>query len=281
MKVADRKEVGELLREWRMRRRLSQLELAYDAEISPKHLSFVETGRSHPSREMLLHLAAQMEIPLRDRNVLLASAGFAPVFPERSLTDQSMEPVRSAVEVILSGHEPNPAIAIDRRWVLHAANKAAGLLTAMVERSLLEPPVNVLRLCLHPKGLAPHIANYSEWRRHLITHLDRQVQITGDQILSTLVEELREYPRPRGVARGESDGAHDTGIAVPLRLNTPAGQLSFLSVTTVFGTPIEITLEELAIESFFPADGFTANFLSGRSRMGTKNEAEPTQASRE
>lgn len=256
---------GQLLKEWRGRRRLSQLDLAYDAEISPKHLSFIETGRSKPSRGMVLRLSEQLEIPLRERNILLASAGFAPVFLERSLNDDAMAAVRSAVDLILAGHEPNPAIAIDRRWTLHAANKAAGLLTELVDTSLLEPPVNVLRFCLHPNGLAKHIANYFEWRHFLIEHLDRQIEITGDQVLSVLVEELRKYPPPRGAVRPRENVVPKHNIAVPLKLNTEFGELSFMSVTTVFGTPIEITLEELAIESFFPADAFTADFLNQRS----------------
>lgn len=195
---------GELLKEWRGRRRLSQLDLAYDAEISPKHLSFIETGRAQPSRDMVLRLSEQLEIPLRERNVLLTSAGFAPVFPERTLDDEAMAAVRAAVDVILAGHEPNPAIAIDRRWNLHAMNKAAGMLTTMVDPKLLEPPVNVLRFCLHPIGLAQHIANYFEWRHHLIAHLDRQVEVTGDQVLSALVEELRTFPPPRGAVARET-----------------------------------------------------------------------------
>ncbi|MGQ0543643.1 MAG: helix-turn-helix domain-containing protein [Blastocatellia bacterium] len=252
---------GELLKEWRGRRRLSQLDLAYDAEISPKHLSFIETGRSQPSRDMVLRLAEQLEIPLRERNVLLASAGFAPVFPERTLDDDAMTAVRAAVDVILAGHEPNPAIAIDRRWTLHAMNKAAELLTKMVDPLLVEPPVNVLRFCLHPNGLAKHIANYFEWRHFLIAHLDRQVELTGDHVLSALVEELREYPPPRGAIRPRENAEIKHNIAVPLKLSTDFGELSFMSVTTVFGTPIEITLEELAIESFFPTDAFTTEFL--------------------
>jgi transcriptional regulator with XRE-family HTH domain len=252
---------GELLKEWRGRRRLSQLDLAYDAEISPKHLSFIETGRAQPSRDMVLRLSEQLEIPLRDRNVLLTSAGFAPVFPERTLDDEALAAVRAAVDVILAGHEPNPAIAIDRRWNLHAMNKGAGMLTTMVDPKLLEPPVNVLRFCLHPDGLSRHIANYFEWRHHLITHLDRQVEVTGDQVLSALVEELRAFPPPRGAVRPRSNDAFGYNVAVPLKLKTEFGELSFMSVTTVFGTPIEITLEELAIESFFPADAFTAEFL--------------------
>ncbi len=260
---------GELLKEWRGRRRISQLDLAYDTEISPKHLSFIETGRSQPSREMVMRLAEQLEIPLRERNVLLASAGFAPVFQEKKLEDVEMSAVRAAIDVILKGHEPNPAIAIDRRWNLHAMNNAARLLTTMVDAKLLEPPVNVLRFCLHPSGLAQHIVNYFEWQHHLIEHLERQVQVTGDALLSALVAELKEYPPPRGAVRPRNGEGFGYNVAVPLKLRTPAGELSFMSVTTVFGTPIEITLEELAIESFFPADEATTLFLDQAARQNT------------
>lgn len=253
---------GGELKKWRARRRLSQLDLAYDAEISPKHLSFIETGRAKPSREMVLRLSEQLELPLRERNVLLASAGFAPVFPERSLDDESLAAVKRAIDVILNGHEPNPAIAVDRRWNLHAMNKAAEMLTTMVDATLLEPPVNVLRFCLHPDGLARHIVNYFEWRHHLISHLERQIDLTGDALLSALVAELKEFPPPKGAVRPRHSDDFGFNVAAPLRLSTPAGELSFMSVTTVFGTPIEITLEELAIESFFPADEFTASFLA-------------------
>lgn len=261
---------GELLKEWRGRRRISQLDLAYDTESSPKHLSFIETGRSQPSREMVLRLAEQLEIPLRERNVLLASAGYAPVFQEKKLDDAEMAAVKAAIDIILKGHEPNPAIAIDRRWNLHAMNRAAGLLTTMVDAKLLEPPVNVLRFCLHPDGLAKHIVNYFEWRHHLMEHLERQVLITGDALLSALVAELREYPPPRGAARPRSSDGFGYNVAAPLKLNTPAGELSFMSVTTVFGTPIEITLEELAIESFFPADAPTAEFLAAAAQQAKR-----------
>lgn len=253
---------GELLKEWRGRRRLSQLDLAYDAEISPKHLSFIETGRSQPSREMVLRLAEQLEIPLRERNVLLASAGFAPVFPERSLDDETLAAARAAVDIILAGHEPNPAFAIDRRWNLHKANKAAGLLMSLIDTSLLAPPVNVLRACFHPNGLAKKIVNYFEWRQHLLGNLERQVDITGDRMLSALVQELNEYPPPKNAVRPREKTDMGQNIAFPLRLKTDFGELSFMSTVTVFGTPIEITLEELAIESFFPADKQTADFLA-------------------
>ncbi len=253
---------GEKLKEWRARRRLSQLNLAFDAEISPKHLSFIETGRAKPSREMVLRLAEQLELPLRERNVLLSSAGFAPVFPEHSLDDEQLAAARRAIDIILKGHEPNPAIAIDRRWNLHSMNRAAELLTAMVDPRLLEPPVNVLRFCLHPDGLARHIVNYFEWRHNLITHLERQVDLTGDQLLLALVAELRDFPPPKGAIRPRNSEYLGFNIAVPLKLATPAGVLSFMSVTTVFGTPIEITLEELSIESFFPTDEITTKFLA-------------------
>lgn len=253
---------GELLKEWRGRRRLSQLDLAYDAEISPKHLSFIETGRAQPSREMVLRLAEQLEIPLRERNVLLASAGFAPIFPERSLDDESLAAARAAVDIILAGHEPNPAIAIDRRWNLHAANGAAELLMSMIDSTLLEPPVNVLRACFHPNGLSKHIVNYFEWRLHLLSNLERQVDLTGDRMLSALVEELSEFPPPKGALRPRVKTEQKQQIAFHLRLKTDQGVLSFISTVTVFGTPIEITLDELAIETFFPADAFTAEFLA-------------------
>lgn len=256
---------GELLREWRGRRRLSQMDLAYDAEISPKHLSFIETGRAQPSRDMVLRLAEQLQMPLRERNVLLASAGFAPLFSERSLDDQSLAAARAAIDLILSRHEPNPAIAIDRRWNLYAANKSAGALMSMIDPALLEPPVNVLRACFHPNGLSKRIVNYFEWREHLLGTLGRQVEITGDRLLSDLVRELSEYRPPRNAVRPREKQEQNQNIAFSLKLETDQGVLSFISTVTVFGTPIEITLEELAIETFFPADEATAEYLAGMS----------------
>jgi transcriptional regulator with XRE-family HTH domain len=255
--------VGDLLREWRQRRRLSQLDLASEAEISTRHLSFLETGRSQPSRDMVLHLAEQLDVPLRDRNVLLQAAGYAAVFPERPLGDPALKAARRAIDQVLAGHEPNPALAVDRHWTLIASNAATRRLLAGTEPSLLRPPVNVLRLSLHPQGLAPRTANLGEWREHLLARLRRQIDISGDPVLVRLLRELRDYPGSDGPGSDGSDGVDRdaTAVAVPFRLITEAGVLAFFSTTTVFGTPVDITLSELAVEAFFPADQQTAETL--------------------
>lgn len=256
--------VGELLRHWRQRRRLSQLDLAGEVEISTRHLSFLETGRSRPSREMLLRLAEWLDVPLRERNAMLLAAGYAPVFPERPLADPSMEAARRTIQRVLDGHEPYPALAVDRHWTLVMANAAVQhMLTGVAEASLLQPPVNVLRLSLHPRGLAPRIANLGQWRAHLLARLHRQIEVSGDTVLAALLDELRAYPMADGGAPANAaETEHDfAGIAVPLQLVTPAGTLSFISTTTVFGTPVDLTLAELALETFFPADEASAETL--------------------
>ena len=253
--------VGNLLRDWRRRRRLSQLELACDADISTRHLSFLETGRSLPSREMVLHLAEQLGVPLRERNALLVAAGFAPTFRERSLEDPTLEAARKVVDLVLRGHEPYPAIAVDRHWTLVASNRAVTPLLAGVEPSLLEGPVNVLRLSLHPGGVAPRIVNLEEWRSHLLARLRRQIDVSADPVLRELFDELSRYPVPRRGNEKTSANADYAGVAVPLQLATEAGVLSFISTTTIFGTPVDITLSELALESFFPADAMTTDAL--------------------
>ena len=244
--------VGVLLREWRQRRHLSQFDLAFESDISTRHLSFVETGRSQPSRDMVLHLAEQLDVPLRERNTLLVAAGYAPVFAERPLTDPSLDAVRHAVDMVLSGHEPYPALAIDRHWNLVAVNKAVTSLLEGVDAALLQPPVNVLRLSLHPSGLAPRIANLREWQAHLMARLERQIAVTGDCVLVRLKDELRGYNLP-DVAPHPIE-REDLGIAVPLRLITDDSILTFLSTTMVFGSPVDVTVSEIAIEAFFPAD---------------------------
>lgn len=237
---------------------MSQLDLALDAEISTRHLSFLENGRSRPSREMLLRLAEWLDVPLRERNALLLAAGFAPAFPERPLADPSMEAARRTVQLILNAHEPWPALAVDRHWTLVMHNAMVPKLLAGVEdAALLQPPVNVLRLSLHPRGMAPAIANLGQWRSHLFARLQRQIEVSRDPVLSELLEELRAYPGDEGRS-AESELA---GIAVPLQFRTPAGTLSLLSTTTVFGTPVDLTLAELALETFFPADEASAEAL--------------------
>ena len=254
--------VGNLLRKWRERRRLSQLDLACEAEISTRHLSFLETGRSLPSREKVLRLAERLEVPLRERNVLLVAAGYAPAFPERALADPALQAARKAVDLVLAGHEPYPALAIDRHWTLIAANNAVALLLAGAEPSLLRPPVNVLRLSLHPAGLAPRITNLAEWRSHLLARLRRHIEVTADPVLDELMSELSGYPAPLEGARAEGDDNEEyAGVVVPFRLVTEQGILSFFSTTTVFGTPVDITLSELTLEAFFPADAATADTL--------------------
>jgi len=248
--------IGTLIKHWRERRRMSQLLLANEAEISSRHLSFIETGRASPSRAMVLRLAEYLDVPLRERNQLLTAAGFAPVFRERSLEDQSMAPARLAVEQVLEGHDPYPALAIDRHWNLISANGAVAALVASADPALLEPPVNVLRLSLHPNGLASKIANLGQWRRHLLERLDGQIRVSGDVQLIALRDELSSYP-----GASNEDRTMESSIAIPFVLNTTAGRLSFITTTLVFGTPVDVTLSELAIEMFFPADEATAAAL--------------------
>ncbi len=245
--------VGPLLRDWRRRRRLSQLDLALDAGVSARHLSFVETGRSRPSADMVLQLADRLEVPLRNRNQLLMAAGHAPVFDQHALDDPEMAPVRQALQLILDGHDPYPAVVIDHAWEMLASNRAVGLLTSGVAPELLEPPINVLRVSLHPDGVAPRIANLGEWRGHLLERLERQIALTGDPALASLLDEVSAYPGP-----DYERGAGGPEIAVPLRLHSEAGELSFISTVATFGTAVEVTASELSIESFFPADGATA-----------------------
>lgn len=251
---------GERLRAWRLRRRMSQLELAGEADISTRHLSFVETGRSVPSREMVLRLAERLDVPLRERNALLVAAGYAPMYRERPLDDPALAAAREAVQLILKSHEPYPALAVDRHWNLLAHNAVVPPLLTGIAGTLLQPPVNVLRLSLHPQGLAPRIVNLAQWRHHLLERLCQQIQATDDPRLRALEQELRSYPADpeAGAPRLEGEAP---GIAVPLRLRTPAGVLDLISTTTVFGSPVDVTLQELALETFFPANPFSAEAL--------------------
>jgi transcriptional regulator with XRE-family HTH domain len=267
MEVATRP-FGEHLRDWRRRRRMSQLDLALEAEVSARHLSFVETGRARPSREIVLHLCERLGVPLRERNLLLLAAGHAPVFPARALDDPSLAPARRAVDLVLGGHEPYPALAVDRHWRLVAANRAVAPLLAGVDPVLTAPPVNVLRLSLHPAGLAPRIINLGEWRAHLLARLVAQIEASGDAALVTLRDELAGYPVPTAARRAQRDELG--GIAVPLRLESQGGPLALISTTTVFGTPVDVTLAELAIEAFFPADEATAARLAGLAAAGSE-----------
>jgi len=250
---------GEHLRHWRQHRRLSQLDLAMEAAISTRHLSFVETGRSVPSREMVLRLSERLDIPLRERNTLLVAAGYAPMYRERALDDPALSPARQAVELILKSHEPYPAIAIDRHWNLIAANSVVPHMLAGVDPALLQAPMNVLRLSLHPQGLAPKIANLAQWRRHLFERVRQQIAASADPVLVQLLEELQAYPTPEG-ADLQLDGEHP-GVVMPFQFKAPQGVLSFISTITIFGTPVDVTLQELAMETFFPADDFTKQVL--------------------
>jgi len=251
--------VGDLLREWRRHRRLSQLELATEAEISTRHLSFVESGRAMPSRDMILHLAEYLDIPLRERNALLVAAGFAPVYAERALDDPALDAVRHTIELLLRGMEPYPALAVDRYWHLVTANRAAARLMAGLPETLTKPPVNVLRASLHPTGLAPRIRNLAQWRAHLLERLRHQVDASQDPQLMALLRELQSYPAPP-LEDGYAVGAAGR-IAVPMELDVGDAVLSMLSTTTVFGTPTDVMLQELAIEAFVPADEATATWL--------------------
>jgi transcriptional regulator with XRE-family HTH domain len=255
--------VGQLLREWRQRRRLTQLELGLESGISTRHLSFVETGRSKPGREMLLRVADQLQIPFRERNYLLLAAGHAPEFPERPLEDPALAPVREALDRILAAHEPYPAVVFDRAWNVVAANAPMSALTARVkiDKALLESPVNVLRIGLHPRGLAPLIVNLAGWRAHFLERLSRQIAITGDDGLQSLMDEVAAYPVPEG-ENGVAADAGTSEILGPVRLRAPTGgEWSFFGMFAGFDTPFEVTTSELAIELLFPADQATAEAL--------------------
>jgi transcriptional regulator with XRE-family HTH domain len=256
--TAPTRPVGQLLREWRERRRLSQLDLAVQAQISTRHLSFVETGRSRPTPEMIVKLTEHLDVPLRERNQLLLAGGYAPMYPEHGLDAPELASVREALRQVLSGHEPYPALVINRWWELQDANAAVAVITAGCAPHLLEPPVNVLRLSLHPDGMAPRIANLAQWRAHLIEQVRRRAQQTGDQRLRELHAELLDYP-------GGLDAALPTSnVVLPLRLRHETGELSFFSIAATVETAADVTVDELVIESFYPADLATTQRLRAR-----------------
>ena len=266
-----RRSVGELLREWRERRRLSQLDLAIQADISTRHLSFVETGRSRPTPEMILRLTEQMEVPLRERNVLLLAGGYAPAYPQHGLDAPELDNVRAALRQVLAGHEPYPAVVIDRWWNLQDANSGIGMLVEGCAPALLEPPVNVLRLSLHPDGMAPRIANLGQWRAHLLTQLRHRARALGDERLADLHDELAGYPGGTGDTLAPGDG-----VVLPLRYRHGDQELAMFSISAAVGTATDVTVDELAIESFYPADAATAAALRNARRPRTAEGASTT-----
>lgn len=261
--------VGELLRDWRTRRNRSQLDLSLDAGVSARHLSFVETGRSRPSPELVLALAEHLAVPLRERNQLLLAAGYAPRFAERTLDDDAMRHVRASLDRMLRAHDPYPGVVIDRAWNVVLANESALLLARGVAPELVEPRLNVFRVCLHPDGLAPRTRNFAEWAGYLLGQLRRAVTATGDPTLAALLDEVTAYPTvaalgasgDRGGVGGDDGG--DPAIVVPFRFLADDGrELSLFTTLTTFGTPRDVTLDEIALELFFPADDATARLLS-------------------
>jgi transcriptional regulator with XRE-family HTH domain len=260
---------GDHLRSWRKRRRLTQMELAFRANVSARHLGFVEVGRASPSRALVLRLAEELDLPLRQRNIWLVASGFAPRFGDGSLDDPPFEAVRSAIASTLEAHKPFPAFAIDRHWDIVASNAALPELYEGVAPELLRSPVNVLRLSLHPSGLAPRILNLDEWRAHLLGRLRREIELTADPRLESLMQEASAYglrPQSRPV-----ETAGPRAVAIPLRIATRLGPLSFLSTVTVFGTPVDVALSEIALEMLYPADGTTKDAVraAGADRPGS------------
>ncbi|MBM0276674.1 helix-turn-helix domain-containing protein [Micromonospora tarensis] len=251
--------VGELLRDWRRTRGLSQLDLSIEAGVSARHLSFVETGRSRPSPDLILRLAEHLGMPLAERNTVLLAGGYAPAYPRHELADPELAPVRAAVRRILDGHHPFPALLVDQHWHLVDANPAVALFTSDAPPHLLTEPINVLRLSLHPDGLAPRILNLPEWRAHLLNRLHRQALAANDPVLLDLHEELRGYPDPGPAPEPVSDAL--SRVLIPLRYRHNDQELSFVSTTTLFGTPRDVTVSGLAVEAFLPADRSTTEAL--------------------
>lgn len=269
---------GGLLRTWRERRRLSQQELSLQSEVSARHLSFLETGRSHPSRQMVLHLAEHLRVPLRERNDLLVAAGFAPAYTGQPLDAPEMTAVRAAVDQVLRGHEPYPAVGVDRRWDVVAMNTAAHALAVPSDPALLEPPINVYRLVLHPDGLAPRIIDLAELAHHLLDRLRRDLDATGDPGLAALLDEVERYPTVRSLPRrlGSPDG-----VVVPFRLRHPHGELAMFTSITTFGTPADVTVAELALELFYPLDTATDRRLRDLADEGSRPGAAQAQSTPE
>lgn len=253
--------VGPLLKVWRERRRLSQLELAISADVSARHVSFVETGRSRPSEAMILRLAEHLEVPIRDRNALLVAAGYAPAFPETPLQSPAMAPLREVLDRLLGGYEPYPALVFDSAYDIVAANGAVAVLLDGVVEHLLEPPMNAMRLALHPQGIAPRIVNFGQVRRHLIDRIARHLSIWQSDQLRTLYDEVRGYPEPARSNGASDDADSETRFALPLRLRHGGRELSFISTVATFNTPLDVTVSELAIETFLPADQQTGAAL--------------------
>jgi transcriptional regulator with XRE-family HTH domain len=253
-----------MVRDWRIRRRRSQMDLALDVGVSPRHLSFVETGRSRPSPELVLALADRLEVPLRERNVLLLSAGYAPRYPETSLDAAAMARVRAALQRLLDSHDPYPGVVIDRVWNVVLANEAAVLLAQGLPDHLVNPTMNVFRVCLHPDGLASRILNFDEFSFYLLAQLYRSAVLTGDAELQRLADEVSQYPNVAGLGDWRKTAAsEDPTLLVPLRLDVGGSELSLFTTLTTFGTPQDITLAELAVELFFPADEETDALLRG------------------
>jgi len=250
--------VGDLLRSWRQRRNLSQLELALDAAVSARHISFLETGRARPSREMVVRLSEELEVPLRERNALLLAAGYAPVYPERPLDSPEMATVRQALDRFLRAHEPYPAVVVDRYHNLVTANDALDLLLDGVAPDLLEPPANGMRIALHPRGMAPRTLNLAEWSAHLLQRVRREAQTTGDPRLASLYEELCGYPGVEPAPAQREIQPTDILLELRLRDLDGEGELAFFSTLSTFGTAADITPSELAIEAFYPANARTA-----------------------
>ncbi|MFK8850269.1 helix-turn-helix domain-containing protein [Streptomyces sp. Ac-502] len=258
--ASDAPGVGALLREWRVRRRVSQLDLALRADSSARHISFVETGRARPSQEMVLRLAEHLDIPVRERNALLIAAGYAPGFPETPLDDPSMDALRTGMERLLTGYEPFPALVVDATYHVVAANRGIQAMTAGVGAKLLEPPLNAMRITLHPDGLAPRIRNFLEWREHLLTQMQRQLAVMRSAPLRAVYEEVSAYPLPEGGRETAAGGGH-APYALPMVIEHDGRVLSFISTIATFNTPMDVTVSELALETFLPADPETAGHL--------------------
>ncbi|WP_189548985.1 helix-turn-helix domain-containing protein [Streptomyces lavendofoliae] len=254
--------VGPLLRAWRERRRLSQLELALRADSSARHISFVETGRSRPSEEMVLRLAEHLEVPVRERNALLLAAGYAPRYTETSLDDPSLGTLRAGIEQLLSGYDPYPAVVVDSSYTVVAANRGIAMLLDGLPEHLLTPPLNAMRLTLHPEGLAPRIRNLREWRGHLLAQMERQLALARSEPLRRVYEEVSAYPAPPSADAGGEDREEPYPyFALPLRIEHEGQVLSFVSSISTFNTPMDVTVAELAIETLLPADPATVKYL--------------------